>query len=130
MNNLQLELTRLIGKKDLTFWCLYKSKDEEKIFIDDWHYIFCDNEVYRDLWIKEPRKICWEYEIIWHPATLPDFHRWMNENVFHWSQSYESIEYDTDWLSYYKIPYDSSKDLLDQDSQVLKQIIELINNNQ
>lgn len=92
MNNLQLELTRLIGKKKR----LYEWEGDDS-------------------------------EMTISPATLSDFHRWMNEKVKWWEQCSLYISHDDTRLY---IPYDSSKDLLEQSDDTLKQIIELISSNQ
>lgn len=130
MNDLQLSLTRLIGKKELTFGCLtYRnrlsriiSKDYPQwelsepwnlryICIDDWENIYTS-------WLTDT-------EIIGHPATLTDLHRWMNKNNI-WEDYFEQ---DCDFIRYNGIEfqYISSKDLLDQDEETLKQIISIIN---
>lgn len=147
MTPLQLELTRLIGKKELSFGCLvtvqstdlrhrYVWYDEEyEVDTEEEFYYVCkyDGILYSDrngcetLWKMWANWNDWKIiEIIWHPATLADFHRWMNENVFYWSQWYESFSYDKNWISYDNIPYDSSKELLDQSEETLQQIISLI----
>ena len=76
-----------------------------------------------------------EIEIIGHPATLSDFHRFLNEwmtfpktNDKRWfhTPEYIAITY-TDKNRNQYIPYDNYKDLLDQDEETLKQIISIIN---
>ena len=63
-------------------------------------------------------------EIIWHPATLSDLHRWMNLHG-EFQQNYTVITFtqSAGWDT--EIKYDSSKDLLDQSTETLTQIIEL-----
>lgn len=94
MNNQQLTLTRLLGKKEA----------------------WCDSDEFLDF------------------ATLSDLHRWMNENMnmkwICWNQDDSYITWTVDAKSMYIIPYDSSKDLLDQSPETLDRIIELIANNQ
>lgn len=100
MTPLQLELTRLIGKKETYIeespWSWQQYKREREI-----------------------------------PATLSELHRWMNEKIGlgTWHMDALGIFYTTDWRwdMVYKIPYDSSKDLLNQDEETLKQIISIIN---
>jgi hypothetical protein len=152
MTPLQLELTKLIGRKDLTKDCLvtlnsvwqkYSEKPQKwrlAEYITEWKYLWktqiltANNENRRF-------KSSWEVtEIIGHPATLSDFHRFLCENydTAWYHNQYEWIvykvmhtwEYGTmEVLSENDIPYDSSKDLLDQDEETLNQIIELIKSN-
>ena len=138
MNELQLELTRLLWKKELSFGCLVKiDKNIHKLCF----YIYRDREwitklsyenndsLSNDHW-RLITEIVNNNTIIWHPATLSDFHRWLEENKIRWDMWY------TLWFigislknKVILIDWNSSKDLLDQDSEVLKQIIELIKNN-
>ena len=102
MTPLQLELTRLIGKKELMFGCT------DTLEVGYFH---------------NPEKQI--MKIIGHPATLSDFHRWViNNNLILTHQDSRIYAGDT------RILYDSSKDLLDQEEETLKQIVELISSNQ
>lgn len=72
-------------------------------------------------------------EIIGHPATLSDLHRWLNRNVFDWLHNANGIHVgDVDGYTIKKIEYDSSKDLINenpelcQNEQTVKAIIDLI----
>lgn len=109
MNEQQLTLTRLLGKK-------------EKV-----GEISTEN-----LTIETVKTI---------PATLSDLHRWMNEYINNWRQEETRICYGDYWDNcsecwnlepnqYHShfIEYDSSKDLLDQSTETLARIIDLINN--
>lgn len=143
MNTLQIELTRLIGKKELTFGCFINHKVDDD-FDGDWHlarvtevedkhFFFYPRTPYGDTdWSDDES----EYEIIGHPATLTDLHRWMNEKKVNWDQDKRAINTtipftDTDWteITFY-LPYDSNKDLLDQETSTLEKVISLITSNQ
>lgn len=97
MTPLQIELTKLIGKKE------------------DWNGYATYNK-----------------------ASLSDFHRWINiEYYFYQKNPSYKWEHHEDWIFITdkrglikKIPYDSSKDLLEQDEETLKQMVELIKSNQ
>lgn len=139
MNDLQLELTRLIGEKELTFWCLilipksniYARKNKEWY----WYIHFMTSETTMNACLNN-----WNYipsfyfkernvEIIWHPATLSDLHRFINSKqlIFDWTQNSEAIILkDENGLCEKRIPYDSSKDLLDQSTTTLEALISLI----
>ena len=137
MTPLQLELTRLIGKKEWSAWLIVKDNYwiiltlvwEKQFDWDDDVYFYAPEHKEISHWFNNEEYTRKKWEIISHPATLSDFHRWMNENVFYWSQWYESFSYDKNWISYDNIPYDSSKELLDQSEETLQQIIELIASN-
>lgn len=132
MTPLQIEITRLIGKKELTFGCLFyddKSKDESSINRVWNGDLDSRKQTYSYWWWEE-----WEtvsiVEIIGHPATLSDFHRWMNEKELCWRQEELQFTLIIDGeIKYTIIQYKSYKDLLDQDESVLKQIISLIKEN-
>ena len=69
-----------------------------------------------------------DIEILWNKATLSDLHRWMNENKGFFEMTQTFIRW---WFSKDKtVTYDSSKELLEQSEETLKQIEELIRNNQ
>lgn len=146
MNNLQLELTSLIGKKKLTLWAIVTVELEDEtvewVFIkniadsDDtgsWYVSFFrgitiqnSNDEFEDLECFES-----DVEIIGHPATLSDFHKWMNDMDLNWSQEPEglsaNIVFNESWDgSFDEIEYDTSLELLDQEEEILKQIIALI----
>jgi hypothetical protein len=129
MTDLQLELIELIGKKDLSFGCLVKKwKDIAKVIYEN-HYDI-------DVLIKVRYEYSYQssynidgIEIIWHPATLSDLHRWMNENRWKdvtFYQTYTYIDFTHKTGKEIEISYDSSKDLLDQSEETLTQIIDLI----
>lgn len=71
-------------------------------------------------------------EVIGHPATLSDLHSWLeNENPYRrFSQDIATIRVLREDGCFFVIPYNSSKYLLDQDEETLKQIIDLIKSNQ
>ena len=148
MNQQQLILTKLLGKKELSFGCTIKCK-----------YIFWELYYARLAWAIPKDGWCGydyidehgnrlntkQFEIIWHPATLSDFHRWMNKHFKEdWMQDEKEIGYVLKLKEYFDydlntqmialkptiaIYYDSSKDLLEQSPETLAQIIELITNN-
>ena len=140
---LAIELTKLIGSKELSFGCLVKSKKWE---LDLNNRRICaseyvkDNEDYEIMicyftYNGTIKKIWWwdDFEIIWHPATLSDLHRWMNEQNVQFAMYWEMTGYMRNCISltpciwpYQKIPYDSSKGLLEQETSTLEQIISLI----
>lgn len=137
MTPLQLELTKLIGKKELTFGCIILIKNEYiyKVIEKQWDFIYCTihqltinredvTTIIRENVLGNP----WR-EIIGHPATLSDFHRWIEKTNYRFKQDIAHIEIWPYWW-YVSIPYDSYKDLLLQSDETLKQIISLISNNQ
>ena len=134
LTDLQLELTQLIGSKELSFGCIiqepnwwYTSKFVREIDNEDEEEFFVHDDIGNKFRFIYQRWFDWT--IIGHPATLSDFHRWMNENNEPFQHAKDAIRLRFDnW--YTVIPYDSSKDLLDQDTETLKQIINLICNNQ
>lgn len=84
MTELQLELTRLIGKKKLSFGL--------QVILKEWigvktvkgvdgfkQFKVCGND--KDFTISDCE------EIIGHPATLSDFHRCMNNNRLQWKMT-------------------------------------------
>lgn len=132
MNPLQLELTKLIGKRELSFGAKIILKDYiwEKTInqMIDWHTFEVCGKIGRAFSMNDVE------EIIGHPATLSDFHRWMNEK-FSWKyfiQRINLIELHYQWKTkpVFKTNYDSYKDLLSQSEETLKQIVELIKSNQ
>lgn len=151
MNDLQLELTRLIGKKELTPWCEIIVHDENFIMHDNnrhatvqhiteqWdlflmYFVSCVSwfdkhmsQVPLNGYIHHDDKETFgSIEILNHPATLSDFHRWMNEEGILWSQVTNIRILKGKQKDDIVIPYDSSKCLLDQEPSTLEQIISLI----
>lgn len=148
---LQLELTKLLGNKELTFGCLVKLKQHriycwqipyERIVTYIWEPIEYLYELKRSSVIFAPefiREYDYElkeeidsYEIIWAKATLTDFHKWLNEEQLHYVQ--DALEIQIEWRygennDYIRVPYDSSKSLLEQEESTLEQIKTLITNN-
>lgn len=122
MNDLQLELTNLIGDKDLTFWCLCEDFNKNKFQIIS----HSGGSYWKINWIKgtvNEMRFNFQYEIIGHPATETDFKKWMNDNGIIWEQRDIDIKiFEQNIL----ISYDSSKKLLDQDDETLIQIINFI----
>lgn len=133
MTPLQLELIRLLWSKDLTFWCRIARWTLNAIIVGidlDMNMVSVSvNSRYHNWWKID------DIEIIWHPATLSDLHRWMNKNgnLIIWSQWNSGISYNY-WNNSnspdISIKYDSSKDLLDQEPDTLKQLAEFIKSNQ
>ena len=89
-----------------------------------------------DDWENSYTGIIKEEEIIGHPATLSDLHRWIIQNVQ--TTMAPTIYHHEDEIRFYgkteetaivSIPYDSSKELLDQSEETLEKIISLINEN-
>lgn len=139
MTPLQLELTKLIGKQELSLGCIIEyifdsepvSHIETIIIRTDWD-LRKVNELEWNPWVLSKK-------IIWHPATLSDLHRWMNENFRYWFEQIHRegenyiVWYKCDHSTVYMdgshcvvIPYDSSKELLEQETSTLEQIISLI----
>lgn len=138
MTPLQLELTRLIGKKEYVLCSQWieifrtKNKEEAEKIMNDWNEKY---EKYIDSlewWtpIVDNRIDISEEDI---PATLSDLHRWMSNNRgFYWEHNWEWIKivnYGWDGKNIV-ITYDAEEDLLDQSEETLKQIVELIKSNQ
>lgn len=139
MNETQLELTRLLGDKTISFGCLVEwdngmSVSKRQIqAIDSLHLLgYWDSakDMYQEaFWTSE--LFLRDCEIIGHPATLTDLHRWMNNNCHEqvpngWVQHCSSIMLTTeDWIPH-SVDYDSSKPLLDQSPETLSAIINLV----
>lgn len=139
MNQQQLRLTELLGSKELTFGCVIKNQNDVllkvfKVKPSAMMFILYSDDskeciAQRDF---ETGKFP-EFEIIWHPATLTDFHKWLNENKYEWQHDNKwlvickVVEPDPTW--YKEIPYDSSLSLLNQKPEVLQQIIDFITSN-
>ena len=126
MNSTQLEITRLIGDKTLSFGCRVKFQAweyDEDIVLCDRHWIieFCkQKKVYSKTELEQ-----WIiYEILWHPATDTNFKKWMNEKGIDWWQSKTYLSTAT-----YSIPYNSNLPLLEQSEETLEKILALIKNN-
>lgn len=60
--------------------------------------------------------------------TIADFHRYANKNYIRFFQDMSHIEIFKDYNCFYSIPYDSDKDLINQTTETLDAIIELIDN--
>ena len=127
MTPLQLELTRLIGDKTLSFGCLVKLPKKWICFfvcreeLSNWTFpsrIFFDGKKTFQTSITE------EIEILWHPVTETNFKKWMNEKGIDWKQNQDYI---AAWV--YVIPYSSNLPLLEQSEETLTQILNLITNN-
>lgn len=146
MKPLALELTRLIGKKELSFGCLvHLERDDDNDICtilninwsntccwEDWYNILNSIWNYSNASKTGYDKYKWDFkidEIIWHPATLANFIWWIDEKSLLWSIDvvWIKIEKDDDFFSNIAIiPYDSNKDLLYQETSTLEQIISLI----
>lgn len=143
MTPLQLELTKLIGKKELTFGCLIDCQWFWPYITIHWDLSVSDSvSVLKPsiMWYDKTRVNIGREQIIGHPATLSDFHRWMNEKYKYWfehraTDNESGIEIRVkyaptmDCSHIVWIPYNSSKDLLDQEVSTLEQIISLIKEN-
>jgi len=137
MNDIQLELTRLIGEKELTFGCVLKYNKFDYEWFDYYQFLFTTKDCYglvsthslnKD---NEFRSYNDKYEIIGHPATETDFKRWMN-GKYDWQQTWSCIFFFElkDWnIEMRTIEYDSSKELLEQKADTITQIISLIKSN-
>lgn len=139
MNALQIELIRLLWRKELTFWCYILRGKNDCIY-----RLFSDDEIsgynlIEDLSWDSEGYYFWdiesfdkdEDEILGHKPELSDFHMWMNEK----SPYGKAFDQDSDYIKFYYfdirriellIKYDASKYLLNQDEETLKQIIALI----
>ena len=146
MNTLQLELTKLLGKKELSFGCVVFDNPpyNEHNWYNNWYWQIFDiySDHYGDWgnkdgsfliarnWQEAIERNFADIEIIWHPATLSDFHRWMNEKWIKFIQYPKEILFDTDEDEFdSSLVYDSSKELLEQSESTLQQILELISSN-
>lgn len=144
MTPTQLKLYRLLGGKTLSFGCVVEtagcsdgccSQATEIIWSDVW---VDDNMKHPFLRTQKDYNNAWErrylIEIIGHEPTLTDLHRWMNgycewpnNKDKDWIQSPYAIHFShTDRNLDFKIPYDSSKSLIDQAEETLLAIINLI----
>lgn len=74
MTKLQLSLTRILGKKELYFGCVLLNVSGIEI-----KYVIRIDETGGFLTDDGSRQNIETMEIIGHPATLSDFHRWMGE---------------------------------------------------
>lgn len=124
---LQLELTRLIGKKELSFGCWIRNTKSRKCFEYHWIEWLQYNEIAWPDLIRNAKHL----KIIGHPASETDFKKWMNDNLkmHHWEQLVDWIFIVNEKWIINRIPYDSSKELLDQSEDTLKQIRDLILSN-
>lgn len=138
MNELQLQITKLIGKKELKCGCLVEERWIIAKYVSQyantcsrWIAVWTILTTVDELWEFHD---FFDYKIIWYPATLSDLHRcimWVKDtcwnNKLHFKQTRESIEVMIVWkLKRTIIIYDSSLDLLDQSEETLKTIIDLI----
>ena len=129
MGELQIELTKLIGSKELSFGCLLNARGINWRFLrKEKEFIFFYSER------KNIESIQKEFvEIIGHPATLSDLHKFLNDKI-DWSQSDgKGIEYDWDNDSQgyrHSFCYESWQELMEQSDKVLQKIIDFIKANQ
>lgn len=138
MTPLQLELTRLIWKKEWSAWLIVKDNYwiiltlvwERQFDWDDDVYFYAPEHKEISHWFNNEEYTRKKWEIIGHPATLTDFHRWMNEKGVFFKQEDWNIRYyhniEEIWIPMF---YDSSKDLLEQSEETLTQIRDLIISN-
>lgn len=137
MNEQQLELTRLLGKKEFNsenlWWFLLLIPDCK---YNNWLVSLSGYEEIQYKWntpfrIKDRDDNGIFTEVIWHPATLSDLHKWLHPKFPMFWQSYDLIfltkPNDADDGEF--LWYNCSKDLLYQTPEVLDKIIELIHNN-
>jgi hypothetical protein len=129
MTPLQLELTRLIGKKEygvgLLFTQAYTDKIETMLSEVRWgnfHAITWDK-----IHFPHTSQIT---EIIGHPATLSDLHMWINScnRIIDWSQNTEGISVTCFLGKIVVLFYDSSKELINQNEKHIKDIVYFIKN--
>jgi len=145
MTDLQLELTKLIGSKELSFGCLMETSSGVGEFIDfhfPWWGKNCfschiNGSVYSIHTLVD--ETIPPENIIGHPATLSDLEKWMESKWFEW-------EYGNKYTNQYgeaqiiiwwgngiylgnRFSYDPSKYLLDQSEETLKEIIDFIKAN-
>lgn len=136
MGELQIELTKLIGSKELSFGCEINARwgikgkflrkenlSEEVIFF------YSERENIESLQSKF-------VEIIGHPATLSDFQIWLESKWLEWEQKNKYTDkfgeakimiWWGNWIYLGEsIEYDPSKYLIDQPEENLKAIIEFI----
>lgn len=142
MTDLQLELTKLIGSKELSFGCEINARGIS------WRFLRKENLGEEFIFFYSERKNIESLqskfvEIIGHPATLSDLHRWITNKFRYWFRQ-EYNKYSKHIIirilddsvvrmdnSHQKaIKYDSSLDLLDQSEETLKEIIDFIKANQ
>ena len=130
MNDLQLELTKLIGSKELTFWCIVNDTD-----YDTWTAIIFRERgrefiVSRDNDLSKPyleRKTDVEdWEIIGHPPTMVDFYVWCDKKWFWLTQNLTYLNVFSDKQFIFTEKYDSTKPLIYQDIETLNLIIDFI----
>lgn len=135
MTPLQIELTKLIGKKELSFGCIIKSINTGWIRrLCDYSDLGKDEDWTYNFWIITEAVSYIEMQncsIIGHPATLSDFQRWMNSKKFYsWGQHKDEF-IDAFFITEQswkidRVSIDSSKDILDQSEETLQQIIDLV----
>lgn len=125
MKNLQLEITTLIGRKNLDFGCYVKtiySPEPERV-ID----VMSNNRICVEWGWTEYDST--EYEVIGYEADIYDLQRWLNKNIKQptvWFQTSESICIEPEMESIISIPYDSNQSLMNQSKKTLMEIINLI----
>ena len=133
MGELQIELTKLIGSKELSFGCEINARwgikgkflRKENLW-EEVIFFYSERENIESLQSKF-------VEIIGHPATLSDLHKFLNDKI-DWSQSDgKGIEYDWDNDSQgyrHSFCYESWQELMEQSDKVLQKIIDFIKANQ
>lgn len=139
----QLEITRLLWNKELSFWCYIKYTFEEWVY-ELYRYI----GEFKDIDGKEKHHFLWEdnvkyildlseigkyIEVIGHLATDVDLKVWLNSKGIRWEQWENSIQVNIVYDEYFwettsseTVDYDSNKSLIAQPEYNLTQVIALI----
>lgn len=147
MTDLQLELTKLIGSKELSFGCYIIVHGDTTRLDDNNFSISYDGKSYyhKETWDYETfdsgNRIHEWYveqhieitEIIGHPATLSDLHKFTITSNYSFEQDDEIInlwKWEKDCYSSIDFYYDLSKNLLEQSEETLQKIIAFIKANQ
>ena len=130
----QLKLYELLGSRELTPWCLVSwivynwEHRERKLLLKtyNWYVLESKSKNFNEHcdYVGKP----WSMKIIGHPPTIADLHRWLTDNGYLWTQWLKIlVANDKSWTDY-RIYYNSSLPLLDQTTETLDALIELIDN--
>ncbi len=131
MTPTQLELTRLLGSKELTLGCMFKQSYTEGFETVIYKVVGWNFHSVTERWIAHFPHVSQITEIIGHPATLTDFHRWLVDKCLIFEQRALSfVVKDVEMNLLLEVSYLSSKPLLDQEEATLSAILNLVKSNE
>ena len=135
MTELQLELTKLLGEKDLSFGCIFSVEWDSQTYVFVQSWINETTAISAAFMIPVQIRNSFKKEIIGHEPTIADLLKWLNNSIkyhlWHLTCDGFEIEYQENWEWKKKyVDYDFSKSLLSQSEETLKAIINLINSHE